>query len=176
MPAPSEVFAALAHAKGIGASELARGLGISRQHAHRLLRGERDAGARAEELERLLALGPDDADSPTPLFAVAALHDELDLLTAGGTQPLFERRSNAERAAELVDDPAVAVVPVWRSYAWRRLVRAYAVWGAEPEPRNVFVVDAAPDLPLDPVLRELAGGLRTTLDLLRRGGAGAEGS
>lgn len=169
MPAQSEIFAALARAKGVGASELARGLGISRQHAHRLLRGERDAGARVEELERLLALGASEADGDgVPLYAVAALDDELELLTAGGTQPLFEQRQHAERAAALVADAHVVVVPVWRSYAWRRLVRAYAVWGAAPEPRNVFVVDATPDLPLDAVLRELAASLRTTLELLRR--------
>jgi hypothetical protein len=170
MPAQSDIFAALAREKALGASEVARGLGISRQHAHRLLRGERDAGARTPELERLLALGADEDEGP--FYALAHLQPEggVELLTAGGTQPLFERRETAERAAAAVAGADVAIVPVWRGYAWRHLARAYAVWGTVPEPRNVFVADGDPNLPLDAVLAEVAAGIGVTLELVRRAG------
>ena len=173
MPAQSEVFAALAREKALGASEIARGLGISRQHAHRLLRGEREAGARAVDLERLLALGEEEPEGPFYALALIDPNGGVELLTAGGTHPLFRRRENAHRAAAGVADPAVAVVPVWRAYAWNHLARAYAVWGTQPEPRNVFVADGDPDLPLEAVLREIATGWRTTLELIRRAAVAA---
>lgn len=163
MPARSDIFTALSREKALGASDVARGLGISRQHAHRLLRGEREPGARFDELERLLALGEDGDDGPQ--YAVAMLGPAgVELLTTGATQPLFEQRENAERVAELIDD--AVVVPVWRSYAWRRLVQAYAVWGTEPEERNLFIADAEDDLPFEAIFDELTEGLRATAELL----------
>ena len=58
----------------------------------------------------------------------------------------------------------MCVLPVWPTYAWRNLVGFHAAWGAEPEPRKVFVVDeSADELPLDAVIEEIRTGLEATL-------------
>jgi hypothetical protein len=58
----------------------------------------------------------------------------------------------------------VCVVPVWPGYAWRNLVAFHAAWGAEPEPRKLFIVDAGTEeVPLEAVLAEIRAGLEATL-------------
>jgi hypothetical protein len=58
----------------------------------------------------------------------------------------------------------VCVLPVWPAHAWRNLVGFHAAWGAEPEPRKLFVVDDARDeLPLEAILGEIRAGLEATL-------------
>jgi hypothetical protein len=53
---------------------------------------------------------------------------------------------------------------VWPTYAWRNLVAFHAAWGADPEPRKLFVVDETDDeLPLDAVLEEISSGFEATL-------------
>jgi transcriptional regulator with XRE-family HTH domain len=162
-----EVWQALLRRKGLSFTDLAARLGITRQHAHRLVTGRRPAELQREELERALALGA--AGSGSPLFAVGELDDsgELDVVPAGDTQPLFADRDLAtDVARELQGVSAhVCVVPLWPEHAWRTLVAFHAAWGAEPEGRKVFVVDAAADegLSLEAVLTEIRTGLEATL-------------
>lgn len=153
--------------KGLYVTDLAARLGITRQHAHRLLTGRRPAELQREELERALALGT--AGSGSPLFAVGELDDtgELDVVPAGDTQPLFADRDLATDVARELERVSahVCVVPLWPEHAWRTLVAFHAAWGAEPEGRKVFVVDAAADedLSLEAVLTEIRTGLEATL-------------
>ena len=162
-----EVWQALLRRKGLSVTDLGARLGITRQHAHRLLTGRRPAELQREELERALALGT--AGSGSPLFAVGELDDsgELDVVPAGDTQPLFADRDLAtDVARELQGVSAhVCVVPLWPEHAWRTLVAFHAAWGAEPEGRKVFVVDAAvgEGLSLEAVLTEIRTGLEATL-------------
>ena len=162
----SEVWQALLRRKGLAVTDLAAQLGVTRQHAHRLLTGRRPAETQRTELEAALALG-----SPTsghPLFAIGELDDsgELDLVPAGDAQPLFADREVATSVAQDLQPASrhVCVLPVWPTHAWRNLVGFHAAWGAAPEPRKVFVVDAHDDeLPLDAILEEIRGGLEATL-------------
>ena len=162
----SEVWQALLKRKGSSVSELAGQLGVTRQHAHRLLTGRRPAETQRDELEAALALG-----SPTdgrPLYAIGELDDngELDLVPAGDAQPLFVDREVVTSVAQDLEPASrhVCVLPVWPTYAWRTLVGFHAAWGAEPEPRKVFVVDPSDDdLPFDAVLEEIRAGLEATL-------------
>jgi transcriptional regulator with XRE-family HTH domain len=162
-----EVWQALLRRKGLSVTDLAARLGITRQHAHRLLTGRRPAELQREELERALALGT--AGSGSPLFAVGELDDsgELDVVPAGDTQPLFADRDLATDVARELEgvSPHVCVVPLWPEHAWRTLVAFHAAWGAEPEGRKVFVVDAAADegLSFEAVLTEIRTGLEATL-------------
>jgi transcriptional regulator with XRE-family HTH domain len=162
-----EVWQALLRRKGLSVTDLGRRLGITRQHAHRLLTGRRPAELQRDELERALALGT--AGSGSPLFAVGELDDsgEPEVVPAGDTQPLFaDRDLAADVARELQGVSAhVCVVPLWPEHAWRTLVAFHAAWGAEPEGRKVFVVDAAADegLSLEAVLTEIRTGLEATL-------------
>jgi transcriptional regulator with XRE-family HTH domain len=166
MPHESDVWQALLRRKGLSVSDLASQLGVTRQHAHRLLTGRRPAESQRAELEAALALGT--PAGAKPLYAIGELDKdgELDVVPAGDAQPLF---SDRDMAASLAHDlePAsglVCVLPVWPAYAWRALVGFHAAWGAQPEPRKVFVVDADDDqLPLDAVLEEIRGGLEVTL-------------
>src|SRR6266542_2337149 len=166
MRAESEVWQALLRRKGLSVTDLAGQLGVTRQHAHRLLSGRRPAESQREELEHALALG-----SPTkgnPLFAVGELDDngELDIVPAGDAQPLFASREVATDVARALESASlhVCVLPVWPAYAWRNLVAFHAAWGAEPETRKLFVVDeAAGDVPLDAILGEIRAGLEATL-------------
>jgi len=84
------------------------------------------------------------------LFAFGELDDngELDLVPAGDAQPLFRDRELATRVASRLSHVSqrVCVLPVWPTYAWRNLVAFHAAWGAEPEPRKLFVIDE-PDQP-----------------------------
>ena len=57
MRAESEVWQALLRRKGLSVTDLAGQLGVTRQHAHRLLAGHRPADSQREELEHALALG-----------------------------------------------------------------------------------------------------------------------
>jgi hypothetical protein len=58
----------------------------------------------------------------------------------------------------------VCVLPVWPGYAWRNLVAFHAAWGAEPEPRKLFVVDEADeDIPTEALIDEIRTGLEATL-------------
>jgi hypothetical protein len=58
----------------------------------------------------------------------------------------------------------VCVLPVWPEYAWRNLVGFHAAWGAQPEPRKLFVVDNGhEDLPVDALVGEVRAGLDATL-------------
>jgi glycolate oxidase iron-sulfur subunit len=75
----SEVWQALLKRKGLSVTDLAGQLGVTRQHAHRLLTGRRPAEAQRDELEQALALGT--PTSGNPLYGVGELDDngELDL-------------------------------------------------------------------------------------------------
>jgi transcriptional regulator with XRE-family HTH domain len=168
----AEVWQALLRRKGLSVTDLAGQLGVTRQHAHRLLTGRRPAETQRAELEAALALG-----SPTsgrPLFGIGELDDngELDLVPAGDAQPLFADREVATGVAQDLEAASrhVCVLPVWPGYAWRNLVGFHAAWGAEPEPRKLFVVDAAADdeLPLDAVIHEIRTGLEATLEARAR--------
>jgi transcriptional regulator with XRE-family HTH domain len=167
MRAEAEVWQALLRRKGLAVADLAGRLGVTRQHAHRLLTGRRPADSHRSDLEVALALG-----SPAggrPLYAIGELDDdgELDLVPAGDAQPLFAEREVAASVAERLGStsPLVCVVPVWPAYAWRDLVAFHAAWGAEPEPRKVFVVEQADDeLPLEAILDEICAGLEATLE------------
>jgi transcriptional regulator with XRE-family HTH domain len=162
----SEVWQALLKRKGLSVTDLAGQLGVTRQHAHRLLTGRRPAETQRAELEAALALGT--PSSSRPLYAIGELDDnaELDLVPAGDAQPLFADREVATAVAQDLEPASrhVCVLPVWPTFAWRNLVGFHAAWGAEPEPRKVFVVDATDDdIPLDAVLEEIRGGLEATL-------------
>jgi transcriptional regulator with XRE-family HTH domain len=162
----AEVWQALLKRKGLAVSDLAGQLGVTRQHAHRLLTGRRPAETQRDELESALALGS--ANGSRPLYAVGELDDdgELDLVPAGDAQPLFADREVATAVARDLEPASrhVCVLPVWPTYAWRNLVGFHAAWGAQPEPRKVFVVDAEDDeLPVDAILEEIRAGLEATL-------------
>jgi transcriptional regulator with XRE-family HTH domain len=162
----SEVWQALLKRKGLSVTDLAAQLGVTRQHAHRLLTGRRPAETQRAELEVALAMGS--PASGHPLYAIGELDDlgELDLVPAGDAQPLFADREVATRVALDVEAASrhVCVVPVWPTYAWRNLVAFHAAWGADPEPRKLFVVDDTDDeLPLDAVLEEIRSGFEATL-------------
>src|SRR5207302_10965988 len=58
----------------------------------------------------------------------------------------------------------VRALPVWPVYAWRNRVGFHAAWVAEPEPRKVFLVDAAGDeLPPEAIIEEIRARLEATL-------------
>jgi hypothetical protein len=162
----SAVWQALLRRKGLSVTDLAGQLGVTRQHAHRLLTGRRPAETQRAELEGALALGT--PSNGHPLYAIGELDDngELDLVPAGDAQPLFADREVATGVAQELEAAShhVCVLPVWPGYAWRNLVGFHAAWGAEPEPRKLFVVDGTEDeLPLDLVLDEIRAGLEATL-------------
>jgi hypothetical protein len=172
MATDAEVLHALLRARGRAVADLAAEVGITRQHAHRLLTGRRRAGAREADLDRALALGPRPATGD-PVYALATLEPEApELVPAGDTQPLFASNELATRVAAPLQEshPEVCVVPVWPGYAWRRLVAFHAAWGARPEPRKIFLVDDRdPELPVDVVLEELRAGFDETLRLRKLG-------
>ena len=161
------VWQALLRRKGLSVTDLAGQLGVTRQHAHRLLTGRRPAETQRAELEVALALGT--SSGTHPLYAIGELDadGELDLVPAGDAQPLFAGRDVAFRVAEELEAASddVCVLPVWPTYAWRNLVAFHAAWGVEPEPRKLFVVDGAGDeqLPVDAVVEEIRAGLEATL-------------
>jgi transcriptional regulator with XRE-family HTH domain len=162
----SYVWQALLRRKGLSVTDLAGRLGVTRQHAHRLLTGRRPAETQRDELEAALALGRPSAGRH--LFAIGELDDngELDIVPAGDAQPLFADREVATGVAQALEAAShhVCVLPVWPAYAWRNLVGFHAAWGAEPEPRKLFVVDGAvADIPLDAILGEIRAGLEATL-------------
>ena len=162
----ADVWQALLRRKGLSVTDLAGKLGVTRQHAHRLLTGRRPAESQRAELEAALALGT--ASAGRPLFAIGELDDngELDLVPAGDAQPLFADRDVATGVAQELEAAShhVCVLPVWPAYAWRNLVGFHAAWGAEPEPRKLFVVDGAgEELPLGAILGEIRAGLEATL-------------
>src|SRR5947207_6479544 len=162
----SEVWQALLQRKGLSVTDLAGKLGITRQHAHRLLTGRRPAESQRDELEQALALGTPTAGHP--LFAIGELDDngELEIVPAGDAQPLFASREVATDVARALEPASlhVCVLPVWPAYAWRNLVAFHAAWGADPEPRKLFIVDDTDDeLPLDVVLEEIRSGFEATL-------------
>ncbi len=163
----SEVWQALLRRKGLSVTDLAARLGVTRQHAHRLLTGRRPAESQRAELEGALALGLPPSEG-RPLFGIGELDDngELDLVPAGDAQPLFADRDVATGVAEELEAASshVCVLPVWPAYAWRNLVGFHSAWGAEPEPRKLFVVDAGDDeLPLESIIGEIRAGLEMTL-------------
>jgi transcriptional regulator with XRE-family HTH domain len=162
----SEVWQALLRRQGLSVTDLAGQLGVTRQHAHRLLTGRRPAETQRDELENAHALGA--PSSGRPHYAIGELADdgELDLVPAGDTQPLFADREVATRVAQDLEAASrhVCVLPVWPTYAWRNLVGFHAAWGAEPEARKVFIVDTLDDeLPVDAVLEEIRAGLEATV-------------
>ena len=162
----AQVWQALLRRNGLSVTDLAGQLGVTHQHAHRLLTGRRPAETQRAELESALALGT--PANGHPLFAIGELDDsgELDLVPAGDAQPLFADREVATSVAQQLEAASrhVCVLPVWPTYAWRNLVGFHAAWGAEPEPRKVFVVDANDeDVPFDAVLEEIRTGLEATL-------------
>jgi hypothetical protein len=162
-----EVWHALMRRKGLAVTDLADQLGITQQHAHRLLTGRRPLESQRDEIDSVLALGA--AGSGRPLFAIGELDDsgELELVPAGDTQPLFAARETAARVARELGDVSahVCVVPVRPAHAWRTLVAFHAAWGAEPEVRKVFVVDGAAtdDVAEAGILRQIRAGLDATL-------------
>jgi transcriptional regulator with XRE-family HTH domain len=160
------VWQALLRRKGLSVTDLAGQLGVTRQHAHRLLTGRRPVETQRTELEHALALGT--ASNDRPLYAIGELDDneELDLVPAGDAQPLFADRDVATGVAQELDAAShhVCVLPVWPAYAWRNLVAFHAAWGVEPETRKLFVVDGGvDDVPLDAMLDEIRAGLEATL-------------
>jgi transcriptional regulator with XRE-family HTH domain len=162
----AQVWLALLRRNAVSVADLAGQLGVTRQHAHRLLTGRRPAESQRLELDSALALGV--PGNGHPLYAIGELDDsgELDLVPAGDAQPLFADRHVAMSLAEELEgaSPHVCVLPVWPSYAWRNLVAFHAAWGAQPEPRKVFVVDGSDDdVPLDALLKEICTGLEATL-------------
>jgi transcriptional regulator with XRE-family HTH domain len=162
----SEVWQALLRRKGLSVSDLAGQLGVTRQHAHRLLTGRRPAETQRDELEAALALGA--ARNGKPLFAIGELDEdgELDLVPAGDAQPLFADRDVATHVAQALEAASrqVCVLPVWPAFAWRNLVGFHAAWGAEPEPRKLFVVDEPNDeIPVEVLIDEIRAGLEATL-------------
>ena len=162
----SDVWQALLRRKGLSVTDLAGQLGVTRQHAHRLLTERRPAETQRAELEGALALGT--SSNGHPLYAIGELDDngELDIVPAGDAQPLFAERDVATSVAQELEAAShhVCVLPVWPAYAWRNLVGFHAAWGAEPEPRKLFVVDATvDDIPLESVLEEIRTGLEATL-------------
>jgi transcriptional regulator with XRE-family HTH domain len=163
----ADVWQALLRRKGLSVTDLAGQLGVTRQHAHRLLTGRRPVETQRAELEGALALGT--PSGRQPLYAIGELDDngELDVVPAGDGQPLFADRDVATGVARELEAASrhVCVLPVWPAYAWRNLVGFHAAWGAEPEPRKLFVVDGAADdeLPLETVLEEIRAGLEATL-------------
>ena len=166
--ARADVYSALLRQKGLTAADVARALGVARQHAHRLITGARAAGAHVATLDRVLALGmPEDGD---PLYAVGQLLPDggIELVQADATQPLCGERAAAEALAESLGPDACAV-PVWPAYAWERLVGVYAAWGERAEERSVFVLD---ELPPEAVT-EVRTALATALEL-RRGARGID--
>jgi hypothetical protein len=168
MATDADVLHALLHEQGRSVADLAAELGMTRQHAHRLLTGRRNAHVREGDLDRALALGqrPPHGD---PAYALATLTEErLQLVPAGDTLPLFATRELAAAVAGPLQEShrGVCVVPVWPSHAWRHLVAFHAAWGVEAEPRKIFLVDDRdPDLPVDVLLDELRGGFAETLRL-----------
>jgi transcriptional regulator with XRE-family HTH domain len=164
--AESEVWQALVRRKGLSVTDLAAQLGVTRQHAHRILTGRRPAETQRDELEAALALGT--RSTGRPLFGIGELDDsgELDLVPAGDAQPLFADRDLATRVARdlAATSRHVCVLPVWPTHAWRNLVGFHAAWGVEPEPRKLFIVDdVANEVPLESVLEEIRAGLEATL-------------
>jgi transcriptional regulator with XRE-family HTH domain len=162
----SDVWQALLRRKGLSVTDLAAQLGVTRQHAHRLLTGRRPAEAQRAELESALALGT--PSNGRPLFAIGELDDdeELDIVPAGDAQPLFADRDLATSVARQLETASehVCVLPVWPAYAWRNLVAFHAAWGAEPEPRKLFVIDAVDDeIPAEALIDEIRAGLEATL-------------
>ena len=162
----SDVWQALLRRKGLSVTDLAAQLGVTRQHAHRLLTGRRPAESQRDELEHALALGTPTAGNP--LFAVGELDDngELEIVPAGDAQPLFSSREVATDVARALEPASlpVCVLPVWPAYAWRNLVAFHAAWGAQPEPRKLFIVDNGnEELPLDALVGEIRAGLDATL-------------
>ena len=58
----------------------------------------------------------------------------------------------------------VCVLPVWPGYAWRNLVGFHAAWGAQPEPRKLFIVDnGETEIPVAAIVEEIRTGLDATL-------------
>jgi transcriptional regulator with XRE-family HTH domain len=162
----AQVWQALLRRRGLSVTDLAGQLGVTRQHAHRLLTGRRPAESQRAELEHALALGTPTAGNP--LYAIGELDDngELDIVPAGDAQPLFASREVATDVARALEPASlhVCVLPVWPGYAWRNLVAFHAAWGADPEPRKLFVVDNGDeDLPLDALVSEIRAGLDATL-------------
>jgi transcriptional regulator with XRE-family HTH domain len=162
----AEVWQSLLRHKGMSVTDLAGQLGVTRQHAHRLLTGRRPAESQRAELEEALALGPPAAGKP--LYGIGELDDngELDLVPAGDAQPLFSDRDLAADVARELEAASgfVCVLPVWPGYAWRNLVAFHAAWGVEPEPRKLFVVDeAGGDIPAEALIEEVRAGLEATL-------------
>jgi len=162
----SDVWQALLRRKGLSVTDLAGQLGVTRQHAHRMLTGRRPAETQRTELESALALGT--PSEGRPFFAIGELADdgELDLVPAGDTQPLFADRDVATNVARELEAAShhVCVLPVWPTYAWRNLVAFHAAWGAEPEPRKLFVVDEVDaEIPAEALIQEIQTGLEATL-------------
>jgi hypothetical protein len=100
-----EVWHALLRRKGLGLTDLAEQLGITRQHAHRLLTGRWPAESQRDEIDTALALGT--VGSGRPLFAVGEL-DESDELGPAGAEPEVRKVFVVDDAAtDEVTEPAV---------------------------------------------------------------------
>src|SRR3954466_2533703 len=99
----AEVWQALLRRNGLSVTDLAGQLGVTRQHAHRLLTGRRPAETQRAELEVAPALGGASGGQPFYAIGELAADGELDLVPAGDAQPLFADREIASRVAEQLE-------------------------------------------------------------------------
>jgi len=163
--ARGELVRLLLRIKRMSVEELADALELSLVDAEGVAEGRTDL-ARRSEVDRVLALGAN--GHAHPFYAVALTSGAgVELLTAGGTQPLFADPANADRVGARLKRVAdeVVVVPVVPDFAWRRFVAAEAAEGREAEPKSLFLADQAEiELERDEILHELgeamAGELR----------------
>ena len=125
----SEVWQALLRRKGLSVADLAAQLGVTPEHAQRLLTGPSQAESQRKELEHALALG-----TPTkgnPLFAVGELDDMASWTSfrPGTRSRSFASREVATDVARALESASrhVCVLPLWPAYGWRNLVAFHVV-------------------------------------------------
>ncbi len=165
-PARAELVQQLLGLKGMTVEDLARKLEVSPEDAEAVVAGRVDIAGR-EAVDHALALG--DETRQRPFYALAIVEGpKVELLAAGGTQPLFADAGNADHVAARVKRVAgdVVVLPVTAAYAWGHFVAAQHAAGVEVEPKNLFLADQAEiDVEKDEILHELGEAIAATLRL-----------